>query len=444
MTMAGRARRAGANALLATALVAAGGVGSAVLTPAPAGADAAAPHATKLKLSAQSVNFGFQRVGTVGRLLQVKVSNSGTTPLTLNRIAFQSGNRTDFIVATGCFPTGQHHHPVTLSPGDSCTLGARFVPRARTTRTAILRIDDSAPSSPQYVTLHGVGTEGYYIAGVRGGIASFGDARFHGGLLAHPLSAPIIGLTATPTGAGYWLLGSDGGIFAFGDAKFFGSTGARQLSRPVLGMATTPKGNGYWLVAGDGGIFTFGDAKFFGSTGAMRLNQPVVGMAPTRSGKGYWLVARDGGIFTFGDAIFRGSTGALRLAQPIVGMASTPSGKGYWLVAADGGIFSFGDAKFFGSTGGGAFGLMTGMAVTADGGGYWLSNSAGQIFPFGNAPYYGDTYRGGSGVNVFASVAATAPKLRPSGFAGAVLYLKHGSQASATLPPAVPRLDAGA
>ena len=80
------------------------------------------------------------------------------------------------------------------------------------------------------------------------------------------------------------------------------------------------------------------------------------------------------------------------------------------------------------------------MAVSSNGRGYWLSNTAGQIFPFGNAPYYGDTYR--NGASVLAPVAATAPKLRPPGFAGKVLYLKNSaSAAAASLPRAVPRLD---
>ncbi|MDQ1481869.1 MAG: hypothetical protein QOI44_2730 [Actinomycetota bacterium] len=277
-------KRSVINGLISTALIVTSGIGSALLAPTPAGA--AEPHATLVAISSRNVDFGFQRVGTVGRLLGLKIRNTGTTPLTLNRISFQSGNRTDFIVGTGCFPSGLHNHPVTLAPGAACTLSARFVPRARTARVAILRIDDSASDSPQTVRLHGVGTQGYYLAGVQGGVATFGDARFHGDLLNYTLAAPVIALTLTPNGAGYWLLGTDGGIFSFGNADFFGSTGAMRLAAPVLGMASTPNGQGYWLVAGDGGIFSFGNAKFFGSTGAIRLNQPVVGMASTPSGMG--------------------------------------------------------------------------------------------------------------------------------------------------------------
>src|SRR5258706_252788 len=112
-----------------------------------------------------------------------------------------------------------------------------------------------------------------------------------------------------------------GGIFSFGDATFHGSTGAMTLNSPIVGMSASLSGAGYSLVAADGGIFSFGDATFHGSTGATTLNSPIVGMASTLSGAGYWLVAADGGIFSFGDAAFFGSTGSIGLNAPIVGMA---------------------------------------------------------------------------------------------------------------------------
>ena len=204
------------------------------------------------------------------------------------------------------------------------------------------------------------------------------------------LDAPIVGLTATPSGDGYWLVASDGGIFSYGDAGFFGSTGALRLNAPIVGMAVTHSGNGYWLVASDGGIFSYGDASFHGSTGSMQLNQPVVGMASSPSGNGYWLVASDGGIFSYGDASFHGSTGSMQLNQPVVGMASSPSGNGYFLVASDGGIFSYGDASFHGSTGSIRLDQpIDGMASTPSGRGYWLVASDGGVFTFGDAAFDG-------------------------------------------------------
>ncbi|MCZ7528698.1 MAG: CAP domain-containing protein [Acidimicrobiia bacterium] len=224
---------------------------------------------------------------------------------------------------------------------------------------------------------------GYWLVASDGGIFSFGDATFHGSTGSLPLNQPIVGMAATPTGHGYWLVASDGGIFSFGDATFHGSTGSLPLNQPIVGMAATPTGHGYWLVARDGGIFSFGDAPFHGSTGSLPLNQPIVGMAATPTGHGYWLVARDGGIFSFGDATFHGSTGSLPLNQPIVGMAASPTGGGYWFVAADGGVFTFGDAVFDGSAGGSCLtGPVVAMATGATTRGYWMATSTGQIRAF--------------------------------------------------------------
>jgi SpoIID/LytB domain protein len=257
------------------------------------------------------------------------------------------------------------------------------------------------------------GLSGYWVVGPDGGIFSFGDAGFYGSTGALRLNSPILGLSATATGAGYWLVAADGGIFSFGDAKFYGSTGALKLNKPVVGMATTVPGKGYWLVASDGGIFSFGDAAFYGSTGAIQLNKPVVGMAPTPSGRGYWLVASDGGIFSYGDAGFFGSTGAIKLNKPVVGMTPTPTGKGYWLLAADGGLFSFGDAAYFGSLPGSK--ISTGavaMRPTRTGGGYLILATDGAVVSYGDAPVLGsvpDAVPGFKGTVVGLDVKAAPP-----------------------------------
>ncbi|HEY3842884.1 MAG TPA: protease pro-enzyme activation domain-containing protein [Acidimicrobiales bacterium] len=238
----------------------------------------------------------------------------------------------------------------------------------------------------------GSNCNGYRFVASDGGIFDFGSAPFEGSIGGGSLSAPIVGMAATPSGNGYWLAASDGGVFNFGDAPFYGSIGGSHLNRPIVGIAATPSGNGYWLVASDGGIFGFGGARFFGSTGNITLNRPIVGMASSADGLGYWLVASDGGIFGYGDAAFHGSTGNIHLNQPIVGMAASGGGGGYWLVASDGGIFNFGNAPFAGSTGNIRLNQpIVGMAATPDGGGYWLVASDGGVFSFGDAPFYGST-----------------------------------------------------
>ena len=122
--------------------------------------------------------------------------------------------------------------------------------------------------------------------------------------------------------AGYALGAAGGAVFTYGDAPYCGSAGNKSLSAPIVGIAATPTGGGYWLAGADGGIFTFGSAGFYGSMGGKPLDAPIVGIAAAPTGKGYWEVASDGGIFTFGDAGFYGSMGGKPLSAPIVGIAA--------------------------------------------------------------------------------------------------------------------------
>jgi hypothetical protein len=280
-------------------------------------------------------------------------------------------------------------------------------------------------------------TGGYWMANSSGSVTGFGGAPVLGSpaLSGISLSAPIVGMAATPDGRGYWLVATDGGIFSYGDARFYGSTGAIRLNQPIVGMAATPDGQGYWLVATDGGIFTFGDARFYGSTGAIHLNKPIVGMAPTSDGQGYWLVATDGGIFGFGDAPFFGSTGAIHLNQPIVAMAATPDGGGYWLLASDGGIFTFGDAQYFGSLGGTGK-TVVGMVINPQVQGYTLVESFGNADVFvpssTTAPATSPNTAPATSSNTSPPTTPTAPTFREGAYVGPANRAGIGAFASAT------------
>lgn len=74
------------------------------------------------------------------------------------------------------------------------------------------------------------------------------------------------------------LAAADGGVFAFPGNLFHGSAASLHLSAPVVGIAETNSGAGYWLVGADGGVFNYGDAPFLGSMGQIPLNAPVVGI----------------------------------------------------------------------------------------------------------------------------------------------------------------------
>jgi uncharacterized protein YkwD len=198
------------------------------------------------------------------------------------------------------------------------------------------------------------------------------------------LAAPVVGVSATPTGRGYWRVARDGGVLTAGDAGFYGAA-TRYAHAGIVAMAPTPTGRGYWLVDRAGAVFSFGDARFRGSMGGRRLDQPIVGMAATRDGNGYWLVASDGGIFAF-NAPFRGSMGGRHLDQPVVGMAATPAGSGYTLVASDGGLFNFGSVAFYGSAYGACRGApAVGVTMSTGAVGYWISFADGRTYAFSPA-----------------------------------------------------------
>lgn len=101
------------------------------------------PNAT---LSANSLTFGTQTVGTTSPPQAVTLDNYGTQTLSITSIS-TSG---DFEHAHNC-GTG-------LASGASCTINISFTPTMGGERTGTLSIADNAPSSPQTVSLRGTGT----------------------------------------------------------------------------------------------------------------------------------------------------------------------------------------------------------------------------------------------------------------------------------------------
>jgi peptidoglycan/xylan/chitin deacetylase (PgdA/CDA1 family) len=261
---------------------------------------------------------------------------------------------------------------------------------------------------------------GMWMLGSDGGVFTLAGAPFEGSLGNVALNAPVVSMTATPSGRGYWITAVDGGVFSFGDASFYGSTGAIRLNRPIVGINRTPSGHGYWLVASDGGIFSFGDARFYGSTGAMLLNRPIVGMASTASGQGYWLVASDGGVFTFGDAGYYGGLGGRTLTSAVVGLARTTDARGYWIITRNGAVAAFGDARNYGN--GPPVAPTAGVVPTQTGDGYWIAAQDGAVATAGAAGSVGAVHSNapiitvatrwassGSGANVTAAPPAPPP-----------------------------------
>lgn len=98
---------------------------------------------TNATLSPTSLNFTSQTVGTASAPLSVTLSNFGTTTLNIESIAATA----DFGLTDTC--------GASLASGGSCPFNVTFTPTATGTVTGTLSVTDSAPVSPQTVSLSG-------------------------------------------------------------------------------------------------------------------------------------------------------------------------------------------------------------------------------------------------------------------------------------------------
>jgi dienelactone hydrolase len=105
------------------------------------------PNAT---LSATSLTFAVQLVGTTSPAQLVTLNNYGTATLTIASINFTGADPNDFAQTNTCGSS--------VGPGGSCTISVTFTPTQPGSRTATLAVTDNAPGSPQTVSLTGVGT----------------------------------------------------------------------------------------------------------------------------------------------------------------------------------------------------------------------------------------------------------------------------------------------
>lgn len=110
------------------------------------GSNSSAPLLT---LSAGSLNFGTQSVGTVANQT-LTLSNSGTAALSISSLQVSGTNSAEFGISNGCGSS--------VAPGDSCSISLVFQPAAVGSRSATLSISDNASGSPQTVGLSGTGS----------------------------------------------------------------------------------------------------------------------------------------------------------------------------------------------------------------------------------------------------------------------------------------------
>jgi hypothetical protein len=110
-----------------------------------------APDVPTALLSATTLNFPSQTVGSTSAQQTVTLSNPGSAPLLITGIAISGTNAGDFAQTNNCGNS--------LAPGaPPCNISVTFTPTAAGTRTASVTITDNAAGSPQAITLTGTAT----------------------------------------------------------------------------------------------------------------------------------------------------------------------------------------------------------------------------------------------------------------------------------------------
>jgi hypothetical protein len=106
--------------------------------------------AAQATVSPISITYPSQKVGTASSAHRVTLKNNLSTALTIQPTTFTGADPSDFVVATTTCG-------VSLAAKSSCTIGVVFKPAATGPRAATLNVTDSASSSPQTVSLTGIG-----------------------------------------------------------------------------------------------------------------------------------------------------------------------------------------------------------------------------------------------------------------------------------------------
>jgi hypothetical protein len=176
-------------------------------------ATAGTPQAT---LSASSLTFASQNVGTVSAAQSVSLTNSGTGALAISSIWLSGASAGDFSMTTNC--------PPSLAASASCAVSITFQPQVAGTRTAILSFSDPAAGSPQTVALTGTGSGGPAVS-LNPASVQFGNQAV--GAKSATQSVIITNTGNSSLGIyGIALAGANGGDFSIASSTCAGSLNA--------------------------------------------------------------------------------------------------------------------------------------------------------------------------------------------------------------------------
>ena len=105
--------------------------------------------ASAASLSATSLTFASQSVGTTSAAQTVTLSSTGSAALSITSVAITGTNAADFAETNTCGSS--------VAAGANCTISVTFTPAASGSRTASVSITDNGSGSPQTIALSGTG-----------------------------------------------------------------------------------------------------------------------------------------------------------------------------------------------------------------------------------------------------------------------------------------------
>jgi hypothetical protein len=133
-----------------------------------------------VSVSTSNLEFGVQLVHTPTAEQGITLSVRGTNPLTISGIA-TSG---DFLERNDCGSS--------VPAGGSCTIRVAFQPKQKYSRTGTITITDDAVTSPQTITLTGIGT----VVAVSATGLDFGDQKV--GTKSQPQTITVTNVGTAP------------------------------------------------------------------------------------------------------------------------------------------------------------------------------------------------------------------------------------------------------
>ena len=107
---------------------------------------------TAIMLTGSPLSFGSQAVKTTSAAKSVTVKNSGTNAITMGAVTLTNG--TDYKISANTCPASG----ATLAGGAICTISVTFGPQSTGAKRGTVVVNDSDPSSPQFIGLSGTGS----------------------------------------------------------------------------------------------------------------------------------------------------------------------------------------------------------------------------------------------------------------------------------------------